>query len=205
MLAHALEPWSDKLPSALGAFTVTEPEVVRSPAHTLTDAWLLPIRPATGPERERVYLRTARVARQRAEVSDEDSVAYLRLLLDRMAGDPDVPGGLREELLSRCDRAGTDWDLFQAVFRSIAPTLGANETINDRLAGLVDHLLDNRPVPRTDVLTIPIAEVLVLLHELGIRRIPLSRDQVAAFDERYGDRRPDLAARMAPLLYQSDG
>ncbi|MEV4519808.1 AAA family ATPase [Micromonospora tulbaghiae] len=204
VLAHALEPWSDRLPSALGAFTVTEPEVVRSPAHALTDVWLMPVRPASDAERERVYLRTARVARDRTEVSDEDSAAYLRLLLDRLAGDPDVAAGLREEVLSRCERAEADWNLFQAVFRSIPVTFGANETINDRLAVLVDRLLDNRPVPRTEVLTVPIAEVLVLLHELGIRRIPLSQAELSAFRERYGATRPDLVERMGPLLYRSD-
>ena len=48
------------------------------------------------------------------------------------------------------------------------------------------------------------ADVLVRLYELELGRIPISAAEAKSFQQRYGDRRPDLVQRLRPLVDGTD-
>ncbi|MFF5171929.1 NACHT domain-containing protein [Micromonospora sp. NPDC000089] len=224
VLAHTLEPFFDKLPTALGAFAETEPGVLRSPAHTLLDAWLLPLRPATTAARKLVYLRAARAAVQARQVAKWDRSAYLRLLVERLTGDPDTPARLASEVLfSGGAELFGESGHFRAVFRGVAGMLGVDERVDRRLAGLVEDLLDvefhvrdGGPGEQLIEVLVPVrgetpdaqaalvldeevVDVLVRLHELEVRTMKIAPTLASDFLARYRRRRPDLVERISPL------
>ncbi|MEU4478808.1 hypothetical protein AB0F68_12190 [Micromonospora sp. NPDC023966] len=201
VVVHALEPMFDRLPTALAAFHDVGNAVLPSAAHALVEAWLLPLRPATQQERMAVYLRCVHLLNDLAgPIPDWDRAAYLRLLLDRIAGDREVSADVVTEVMSAADTdLLEDREVSAALFRCVRAVLGAGDAADLRLAEVLDYLHDAQMLA-PDWLDDASAEVLLRLREQRMLAPQVWASAFAGFDERYGDRRPDLARRLRPLV-----
>ncbi|WP_328375832.1 hypothetical protein [Micromonospora zamorensis] len=95
---HTMAPLLDYLGATVNTFVGFGNDDYGSAAHALLQAWLLPLREATSDERQRSYLRCARLAVSRA-LNEDERPLYARLLVDRLATDPDVSAALVAEVL----------------------------------------------------------------------------------------------------------
>ncbi|MEU4679980.1 AAA family ATPase [Micromonospora sp. NPDC023737] len=201
VVVHAVEPFLDKLTTALAVFQ-NESGGSASAARALVDAWLLPLRPATERERREVYLRCVRLVAGVSEVVPEwDRAAFLGLLFDRLAADRAASPELLAEVLSACpvEPLGEPAARF-ALLRCAQRALGANEATDLRLARIVNPLMRDR-VGQLDVALDGVtADVLVRLHERGLGEAFLTPGLLAAFEARYGRQHPDLVRRLGPLV-----
>ncbi|TDC36284.1 hypothetical protein E1211_13950 [Micromonospora sp. 15K316] len=201
VVVHAVEPFLDKLATALAVFH-TAPGGSASAARALVDAWLLPLRPATERERREVYLRGVRlVAAVSGVVPEWDRAAFLGLLFDRLAADRAASPELVAEVLAACpvEPLGEPAAMF-ALLRCAQRALGANEVTDLRLARIVNPLVRDG-VGQLDVALDGVtADVLVRLHERGLGETFLTPGLLAAFEARYGRQHPDLVRRLDPLV-----
>ncbi|MFI2713065.1 NACHT domain-containing protein [Micromonospora sp. NPDC018662] len=203
VLVGALEPVFDKLATALALISESRPGDASSAAHALLEAWLLPLRPASQQERQRVYLRCVDIAvRGAGVVPDWDRLAFLRLLLDRMAGDRGVSAEVMVEVLEAACRpsllSGRAVPL--AMLRCVQRVLGVNRRIDRRLATIVRMVADVTLPPDESGLEDVAADVVVRLYEFGVATVPVGASELVTFDARYGERWPDLVRRLVPLV-----
>ncbi|MER7444151.1 NACHT domain-containing protein [Micromonospora avicenniae] len=201
MVVHALEPMFDKLSTAIAAFYDVGESVIRSAAHTLVDAWLVPLRPASGQERQDVYLRCVRLLNGLAGlIPDWDRAAFLRLLLDRIAADREASADVVTEVLSACDTdLLRDREVSAALMRSVRAVLGAGDEADVRLAEALGYAYDAHLL-REEWLDDAAAEVVLRLHEQGLVAPQVWASAFVPFELRYGHRRPDLVRRLRPFV-----
>ncbi|MFG1952593.1 NACHT domain-containing protein [Micromonospora sp. NPDC048830] len=208
--AHALEPMLDKLPTALALFHDAGSGVVTSVARALADAWLLPLRPATQQERRDVYLRCVRLASGTRGLTDDwDRAAFLRLLLDRLAGDREASVPLvTEVLLLACtdDTLFRDNDALDGALRCVQRVLGAAADVHPRLGSVVATLLDAIAFESDGWLDDAAIDVLTRMHERGVP-ILLDMDSLATIleEDPQAGNRPDLARRLRALASDKPG
>ncbi|MFI6132004.1 NACHT domain-containing protein [Micromonospora sp. NPDC051141] len=207
MLAGALEPMFDKLATALALVVGSDSGGSSSAAHALFEAWLLPLRAASQQERRRVYLRCVVLAEQGAGVvPDWDRGVFLRLLLDRVAGDDDVSAEVVADVVEAVWRpnllASTN-DL-SAMMRCVQRVLGVDREVDRRLAALVDAVVEKH-VPLLDLFSDEVVvDVMVRLHEIGVMTMPIAASLLDNLDRQYGGRRPDLVRRLVPLVHDPE-
>ncbi|MEU7572737.1 hypothetical protein [Micromonospora sp. NPDC049240] len=203
VLVGALEPVFDKLATALAVVVGPDQDGASSAAHALLDAWLLPMRPASQQERRRVYLRCVVLAERGAErVPDWDRVTFLRLLLDRVAGDDEASAEVVadvSEAVWRLNLLASRAHL-SAMMRCVQRVLGMDREVDQRLAALVDAVVEKH-VPLPDLFSEEaLVDVMVRLHEIGVMTMPIAASLLDKIDRRYGGRRPDLPHRLVPLV-----
>lgn len=95
---YTLAPLLDHLGFTVNVFFGFDDDEYGSAAHALLNTWLLPLREVTSDERQRTYVRCAKVAMSRA-LKDDERPRYARLLLDRLATDSDASAALVAEVL----------------------------------------------------------------------------------------------------------
>ncbi|WFE41595.1 AAA family ATPase [Micromonospora sp. WMMD998] len=201
--AGALEPMFDKLATALAMVVGLSSGGSSTAAHVLLEAWLLPLRAATQEERRRVYLRCVFLAEHgRDVVPDWDRVAFLRLLLDRVASDD----GASAEVVADVVDAVHLLDLPDsqvipsAMMRCVYRVLGADRRVDQRLAAVVEAVAKS-PLGLHDSPTDEaVADVVVRLYETGVATVPVRAAILNELVHRYGERRPDLVRRLVPLV-----
>ncbi|MBO4205399.1 NACHT domain-containing protein [Micromonospora echinofusca] len=200
---HTLEPIVDYLPDSTSLFVRPWADALPSAARLLLDAWLLPYFHGVAPEEQaRAYRRCARVAVTVENQWGSLPYTYPLLLLDRLAGDREVPAELAFEILMACTDVVVDRGSgTTAALRCIVALLGRDRTVDVKLYMMTDELLAlSRRGEYVDWLDDLFADVLVRLYELELGRVPLSAAEAESFRRRYGDRRPDLVQRLRPLV-----
>lgn len=207
VLAGALEPMFDKLATALALVVGSDLDGSSSAAHTLLEAWLLPLRAASPEERRRVYLRCVFLAEHGADVvPDWDRLAFLRLLLDRVAGDDEASAEVVADVVEavwRLNLLNSSAHL-STMMRCVQRVLGVDREVDQRLAALVDAVLEKH-VPLLDLFSDEVVvDVMVRLHEIGVMTMRIAASLLDRIDRQYGGRRPDLVRRLVPLVHDQE-
>ncbi|WP_433493916.1 NACHT domain-containing protein [Micromonospora sp. CA-248089] len=203
VLVGALEPVFDKLATALALVVGSDSDGVSSAAHTLLEAWLLPLRAASDQERRRVYLRCVFLAEHGAGVvPDWDRGAFLRLLLDRVAGDREASAEVVADVLEAVCRLDLlpFTDISAVLLSCVHRVLGLDRRVDRRLVAVVEAAARIPLPPHESPLDEVAAEIAVRLHEAGVETIPIGAALLNDVNQRYGERRPDLVRRLVPLV-----
>ncbi|MER7455628.1 hypothetical protein [Micromonospora sp. NPDC126480] len=95
---YTLAPLFDHLGSTVNAFVAFGDDRYGSAAQALLAAWLLPLRETTSDERQRTYLRCAKIAVSHV-LKDDEQPRFARLLVDRLITDSDTSAALVAEVL----------------------------------------------------------------------------------------------------------
>ena len=199
----ALEPVFDKLVTALALVAGPDSGGASSAAHALLDAWLLPLRAASDQERRRVYLRCVFLAERGADVVPYwDRGAFLRLLLDRVAGDREASAEVVADVLEAVCRLDLlpFTDISAVLLSCVHRVLGVDLRVDRRLVAVVEAAARIPLPPHESPLDEVAAEIAVRLHETGVETIPIGAALLNDVDLRYGERRPDLVRRLVPLV-----
>nr|WP_140158122.1 hypothetical protein [Micromonospora sp. NBS 11-29] len=202
VLAGALEPMFDKLATALAVIDGPKSGGSSSAAHALLEAWLLPLRSASQEERRRVYLRCVFLAERAEDVLPRwDRIAFVRLLLDRVAGDDEASAEVVVEVVEAVRRLGLSdcREVTSTMMRCVHRVLGADRGVDQRLAAVVEEVTKG-PTPDYVIADEVIPDVLVRLHETGVATVLVAPSYVQGFVRQYGERRPDLVRRLVPLV-----
>ncbi|MEU2700425.1 NACHT domain-containing protein [Micromonospora aurantiaca (nom. illeg.)] len=203
VLVGALEPVFDKLVTALALVAGPDSGGASSAAHALLDAWLLPLRAASDQERRRVYLRCVFLAERGADVVPYwDRGAFLRLLLDRVAGDREASAEVVADVLEAVCRLDLlpFTDISAVLLSCVHRVLGVDRRVDRRLVAVVEAAARIPLPPHESPLDEVAAEIAVRLHETGVETIPIGAALLNDVDLRYGERRPDLVRRLVPLV-----
>ncbi|WP_431935054.1 NACHT domain-containing protein [Micromonospora sp. RP3T] len=203
VLVGALEPMFDKFATALALVVGSDVDGSSSAAHALLEAWLLPLRAASPEERRRVYLRCVFLAEHGADVvPDWDRLAFLRLLLDRVAGDGEASAEVVADVVEAVWRLNLLASRAQlsAMLRCVQRVLGMDREVDQRLAALVDAVVEKH-VPLLDLFSEEVVvDVMVRLHEIGVMTMRIAASLLDKIDRQHGGRRPDLPRRLVPLV-----
>ncbi|WP_262282308.1 NACHT domain-containing NTPase [Micromonospora sp. MA102] len=209
---HALEPlglrFSDRAPAptTLRADMVDGfyafPDGDRSEARLLLDVALLPLSTASAGERERIYERLLAAVGLGEDLAER---AVAALVLERMAVDDGLAPGFVADALRRLAELSLTVGSHTPAFRCLLAFLGRDDRADLRFVALAADLVlgargfaagRGRPADWLDEAG---ADVLVRLHELELRREPISAAEAESFRQRCGRRRPDLVERLRPL------
>ncbi|MCI4061934.1 hypothetical protein MRQ36_04875 [Micromonospora sp. R77] len=210
---HAVEPFDFLLSEGVRAGVVprtelesfyTFPDGDRSEARVLLDVALASVSGSGVTERLRVYERLISTLDSYEE--DPEQRPLVALLLERMSCDSELPAVFVADTLRRLDELNLTVGLQEPVFRCVLTFLGRDDQADIRFTALTPALVTGarggaagrgRPA---DWLDESIAEGLVRLYELELRREPISAIEMKSFQQRCAARRPDLVARMRPLV-----
>jgi hypothetical protein len=202
-MQHTVEPLAERLPTAVNILSGRWSDQFPSPAHLLLAAWLSPIGDSIE-ARARLYRRCVAIAEPLKELSAGPAwLEFGRLLLDRLATDPEMPAELAVEVLSGLTGgARVSPALAEPVLRCCLTFLG-RDSVEDRSLGELVVQAIHFDSPSRWFWTTEIAlEARARLHELGGKTLPIVSQEFESLVAQYGERRPDLIARLRPLVPQ---
>jgi hypothetical protein len=139
IMQHTVEPLAERLPAAMNILSGRWSDQFPSPAHLLTAAWLSPIGNHAVGARVQLYRRCVAIADPLRELSTEQAwLDFGRLLLDRLATDPEMPLGVVHEVLTGLTNgAPIPGELSEPVLRCCLTFLGRDPVEDRMLAELV--------------------------------------------------------------------
>ncbi|MFE9958610.1 NACHT domain-containing protein [Micromonospora sp. NPDC005299] len=209
---HALEPLGLRSSDRAPVRTTLRPDMVdgfyafpdgdRSEARLLLDVALLPLSTVTASEREGIYERLLATFGLEENPAERAVAAFV---LERMAVDGGLAPGFVADALRHLEGLSLTGESRAPASRCLLGFLGRDDQADLRFVSFAADLVlaargaaagRGRPADWLDEAS---AEVLVRLHELELRREPISAAEAESFRQRCGRRRPDLVERLRPL------
>ncbi|MFD0819597.1 NACHT domain-containing protein, partial [Micromonospora zhanjiangensis] len=208
LVQHVLEPLAVALPETVNTLSVADGSRMASAAHLLLAGWLAPVADPFASPRPALYRRCAALTVRFGDLTSPNRRRMTRLLLDRLATDPDLPVDVAVDVLGTLvgGERIPEWFAGPAL-RCCLTFLGRDRTHDRQLAGLITTTVlrsdgDDSTIWSADIALAAMAR----LHELGVQSMPISDSYFDLLVRRYGESRPDLITRLTPLRTgQQDG
>ncbi|MFC7546210.1 NACHT domain-containing protein [Plantactinospora sp. GCM10030261] len=203
VVQHALDPLTDHLSETVNVFAEAF-SGLRSPANDLLTLLLGP----WGDPIEGRIDRYERCLRTASSLLSGEAERLVALVLDLLAMDRDVPARAAMAMV----RLATDHFLVVPDYNSlVTPVLrcclsfaGRDRLVDRQISALLARLIDaDRSEDRLWIDELAL-ELRVRLHELGIPTLRIDPADATWLTSRIGDRRPDLVARLQPLITGED-
>jgi len=200
---HTIEPILDAVIPAMTGYVDAGDGRINSGAHTLLKAWFTPLADAGAADRtDRYRTAAAFIYRNAATWPARVTAGYAILLLDRVMTDRETdPATAAEIITALSTRPGTP-DMDTSLVRCATRFLGLDPDADHTLATIICDLLDAEHRLVDDAETV--VEAWVRLVELGLPepRPATTIDDCASLIASIAAHRPDLQARMKPVLAQ---